>query len=75
LPLPCLFPPSQVLLGENVLSGCEVNGAGKAKEAAIGLARGDYAVIFREEKIVKRVKMSEAASKLLEEIQCFTSNS
>ncbi len=50
--------------------GCEVNGPGEAKEADIGLAcGGDYAVIFRHGQLIKRVKMSEAAEELLEEIR------
>lgn len=62
----CLFARRRVLLGKNALRGCEVNGP------ACG---GDYATIFRQGELVKMVEMSEAAPKLLEEIQCFTSNS
>lgn len=48
--------------------GCEVNDPGEAKEADIGLACGsDYAVIFRQGELIKRVKMTEAAQELLEE--------
>ncbi len=50
--------------------GCEVNGPGEAKAADIGLAcGGDYAVIFREGELIKRVKMSEATGALLAEIR------
>ncbi len=50
--------------------GCEVNGPGEAREADIGLAcGGDYAVIFRQGEVIKRVKTSQAADALLREIQ------
>ncbi len=42
----------------------------EVKEADIGLAGGgDYAVIFRHGELIKRVKMSEAAHALLQQIQ------
>ncbi len=52
------------------MRACEVNGPGEVKEADIGLAcGGDYAVIFREEKLVKRVNGCEVAGGLLDEVE------
>ena len=49
--------------------GCEVNGPGEARHADLGLAAGgDYAAIFRQGQVVRRVPMAEAADALREEI-------
>lgn len=49
--------------------GCVVNGPGEAKEADIGLAGGDgVAVIFKGDKVIKKIKEADAVSALLEEI-------
>ena len=43
--------------------------SGEAKEADIGLAcGGDYAIIFRQGEVIKRVPMSQATDALLQEI-------
>lgn len=50
--------------------GCVVNGPGEAKNADIGIAGGinEY-VIFKKDKIIKRVKEAEAFDSLMEEIE------
>ncbi|ADQ14762.1 flavodoxin-dependent (E)-4-hydroxy-3-methylbut-2-enyl-diphosphate synthase [Halanaerobium hydrogeniformans] len=49
--------------------GCAVNGPGEAKEADIGIAGGKKeALIFKEGKIIKKVKESELLAELLKEI-------
>lgn len=49
--------------------GCVVNGPGEAREADIGLAGGDgVAVIFKGDKVIKKIKEADAVSALLEEI-------
>lgn len=50
--------------------GCIVNGPGEAREADIGLAGGDgVAVIFKGDRVIKKVAESEAIKELLDEIQ------
>lgn len=50
--------------------GCVVNGPGEAKEADIGIAGGnDYSVIFRDGKIIAKVKNEDALEALRKEIQ------
>ncbi len=50
--------------------GCIVNGPGEAREADIGLAGGDgAAVIFKGDKVIKKVAESEAIEALLDEIK------
>ena len=52
------------------MRGCEVNGPGEAKAAAIGQAYGgDYAVIFRPGELIKRGHISDAHGILPQEIQ------
>jgi (E)-4-hydroxy-3-methylbut-2-enyl-diphosphate synthase len=52
------------------IMGCVVNGPGEAKEADIGIAGGKRAgVLFKEGKIVRKVKEKDFAKVLLEEIQ------
>jgi len=49
--------------------GCEVNGPGEAKEADIGIAFGKSAgVLFKNGKIVRRVKEKDAIKTLLRSI-------
>lgn len=52
--------------------GCMVNGPGEAKEADIGLAcgRGSGAV-FREGKLVRRLKEDEVVSEFIKEVKVF----
>lgn len=50
--------------------GCIVNGPGEAREADIGLAGGDgVAVIFKGDRMIKKIPESEAVDALLEEIE------
>ena len=49
--------------------GCVVNGPGEAKNADIGIAGGTHEyVIFKKDKIIKRVPEAEAYEALIEEI-------
>lgn len=49
--------------------GCVVNGPGEAKNADIGIAGGkNEFVIFKKDKVIKKVKESEAFDSLIEEI-------
>ncbi len=55
--------------------GCVVNGPGEAREADIGIAGGDgCAVIFRKDKVLRRVSESEIVPALLEEIEALDNN-
>lgn len=50
--------------------GCIVNGPGEAREADIGLAGGDgVAVIFKGDRVIKKVAENEAIKVLLDEIK------
>lgn len=50
--------------------GCIVNGPGEAREADIGLAGGDgVAVIFKGDRVIKKVAENEAIKELLDEIK------
>ena len=50
--------------------GCAVNGPGEAKEADIGVACGKHSgVIFKEGKVLKRVKEEEIVDMLVREVQ------
>lgn len=50
--------------------GCVVNGPGEAREADIGLAGGDgVAVIFKGDKVLRKVSEAQAVSALIEEIE------
>ena len=52
--------------------GCVVNGPGEAKNADIGIAGGHHEyVIFRKDKIIKKVPEAEAFETLVEEINKF----
>lgn len=52
------------------IMGCVVNGPGEAKEADIGIAGGKgNAVLFKKGEIVKKLKESEIADILIEEIK------
>ena len=52
------------------IMGCVVNGPGEAKEADIGIAGGKGAgVLFREGKVVRKLKEKDFVSVLLSEIQ------
>ena len=52
--------------------GCVVNGPGEAKNADIGIAGGHHEyVIFKKDKVVRRVKEEEAFQALKEEIDKF----
>lgn len=52
--------------------GCVVNGPGEAKNADIGIAGGNHEfVIFKKDKVIKKVKESEAFDSLVEEINKF----
>ena len=52
--------------------GCVVNGPGEAKNADIGIAGGKHEyVIFRKDKVIKKVPESEAFETLKEEIDKF----
>ena len=49
--------------------GCVVNGPGEAKNADIGIAGGHHEyVIFRKDKVIKKVPEAEALETLIEEI-------
>jgi (E)-4-hydroxy-3-methylbut-2-enyl-diphosphate synthase len=50
--------------------GCPVNGPGEAKSATLGITgAGKYAVIFKEGKIVKKVKLETALDEFIKEIE------
>ena len=50
--------------------GCVVNGPGEAKNADIGIAGGKHEfVIFKKDKVIKKVPESEAIGALIEEIE------
>ena len=50
--------------------GCVVNGPGEAKNADIGIAGGKHEfVIFRKDKVIKKVPEDEAFGALIEEIE------
>ena len=50
--------------------GCVVNGPGEAKNADIGIAGGKHEfVIFRKDKVIKKVPEDEALGALIEEIE------
>ena len=50
--------------------GCAVNGPGEAREADVGVAGGDgEGLIFRDGKIVRKVKESELFDELMQEIE------
>ncbi len=50
--------------------GCIVNGPGEAKNADIGIAGGKHEfVIFKKDKVIKKVPESEAIGALIEEIE------
>lgn len=52
--------------------GCIVNGPGEAKNADIGIAGGKHEfVIFRKDKVIKKVPEAEAYEALVEEIDKF----
>ena len=52
--------------------GCVVNGPGEAKNADIGIAGGKHEfVIFRKDKVIKKVPEAEAYEALVEEINKF----
>lgn len=52
--------------------GCVVNGPGEAREADLGIAGGKgVGIIFREGKIIKRVKEQELLKAFFEEIERF----
>lgn len=52
--------------------GCVVNGPGEAREADLGIAGGKgVGIIFREGKIIKKVKQEELLSTFFEEIEKF----
>lgn len=52
--------------------GCAVNGPGEAKEADLGIAGGKgIGIIFREGKIIKKVKEDELLSSFFKEIENF----
>ena len=49
--------------------GCVVNGPGEAKNADIGIAGGNHQyIIFKKDKIIKKVPEDEAFETLIEEI-------
>ena len=49
--------------------GCVVNGPGEAKNADIGIAGGKHEyVIFKKDKIIKKVPEADALETLIEEI-------
>jgi (E)-4-hydroxy-3-methylbut-2-enyl-diphosphate synthase len=59
------LPPMKV-----AIMGCVVNGPGESMEADVGLAGGNgLGVLFREGKIVRRVKETEMVEALVEEVQ------
>ncbi|MCQ9208433.1 MAG: flavodoxin-dependent (E)-4-hydroxy-3-methylbut-2-enyl-diphosphate synthase [Omnitrophica bacterium] len=48
------------------IMGCEVNGPGEAAEADLGIACGkNYALLFKQGKIIKKIKKSQIADALL----------
>lgn len=52
--------------------GCVVNGPGEAKNADIGIAGGKHEyVIFKKDKVIKKVPEAEALEALIEEINKF----
>ena len=52
--------------------GCVVNGPGEAKNADIGIAGGHHEyVIFKKDKVIKKVPEAEAYEALVEEIDKF----
>ena len=52
--------------------GCVVNGPGEAKNADIGIAGGHHEyVIFKKDKVIKKVPEAEALEALIEEINKF----
>ena len=52
--------------------GCVVNGPGEAKNADIGIAGGHHEyVIFKKDKVIKKVPEAEALEALIEEIEKF----
>ena len=52
--------------------GCIVNGPGEAKNADIGIAGGKHEfVIFKKDKVIKKVPEDEALGALIEEIEKF----
>ena len=52
--------------------GCVVNGPGEAKNADIGIAGGKHEyVIFKKDKVIKKVPEAEALEALIEEIEKF----
>ncbi len=54
------------------IMGCVVNGPGEAKNADIGIAGGKHEyVIFKKDKIIKKVSEAEAYNALIEEINKF----
>jgi len=53
--------------------GCEVNGPGEAKEADVGIACGkQFATLFRHGRIIRRVRIEQAAEVLIAEISRLT---
>jgi (E)-4-hydroxy-3-methylbut-2-enyl-diphosphate synthase len=58
-------PPMKV-----AIMGCVVNGPGEAQEADVGVAGGNgLAVLFREGRIVRRVREDEMVDALVEEVR------
>ena len=50
--------------------GCPVNGPGEAKKANLGITgTGNYAVIFKEGVILKKIKMNAALEAFYKEIE------
>jgi len=50
--------------------GCVVNGIGEGKEADIGIAGGEgHGILFKEGKLVRKVKAEELMETLLAEIE------
>ncbi|PIQ88894.1 MAG: 4-hydroxy-3-methylbut-2-en-1-yl diphosphate synthase [Candidatus Omnitrophica bacterium CG11_big_fil_rev_8_21_14_0_20_42_13] len=55
--------------------GCEVNGPGEARAADFGIAFGKTSgVLFRDKKIVKRIKKAEAIKEIFKELKNYGKN-
>jgi (E)-4-hydroxy-3-methylbut-2-enyl-diphosphate synthase len=64
------LPPIKV-----AVMGCVVNGPGESMEADVGLAGGNgLGVLFREGRIVRRVREDEMVDALVEEVQEFVAD-
>ena len=60
-------PPRKITVA---VMGCVVNGPGEAAEADVGIAGGNgEAVLFRKDKIIKKVKEERIVDELLSEIE------